>query len=36
MHNHSARRKGSFVAVNCGAIPRELIGSELFGYTEGA
>ncbi|HBS60665.1 MAG TPA: hypothetical protein DEA44_15565, partial [Firmicutes bacterium] len=25
-----------FVALNCGVIPRELIGSELFGYVEGA
>ncbi|MEA1962022.1 MAG: sigma 54-interacting transcriptional regulator, partial [Bacillota bacterium] len=36
IHNYSRRRKGPFVAVNCGAIPRELIGSELFGYVEGA
>lgn len=36
IHNRSARRKGPFVAVNCGAIPRELIASELFGYSEGA
>jgi transcriptional regulator with PAS, ATPase and Fis domain len=36
IHNRSARRKGPFVAVNCGAIPRELIASELFGYAEGA
>ncbi|QDR81591.1 sigma 54-interacting transcriptional regulator [Sporomusa termitida] len=36
IHNQSARRKGPFVAVNCGAIPRELMISELFGYTEGA
>jgi transcriptional regulator with PAS, ATPase and Fis domain len=36
IHNQSARCKGPFVAVNCGAIPRELIVSELFGYTEGA
>lgn len=36
IHNRSARRKGPFVAVNCGAIPRELIGSELFGYADGA
>lgn len=27
---------GPFVAINCGAIPRELIGSELFGYVDGA
>jgi len=36
IHNRSARRRGPFVAVNCGAIPRELIASELFGYAEGA
>jgi PAS domain S-box-containing protein len=36
IHNQSERRKGPFVAVNCGAIPRELIASELFGYQEGA
>ncbi len=36
IHNRSARRKGPFVAVNCGAIPRELIASELFGYADGA
>ncbi|WP_425802928.1 sigma-54 interaction domain-containing protein [Desulfitobacterium sp. Sab5] len=36
IHNRSPRRKGPFVAVNCGAIPRELIGSEIFGYTDGA
>jgi PAS domain S-box-containing protein len=36
IHNESARSNDPFVAVNCGAIPRELIGSELFGYEEGA
>jgi transcriptional regulator of acetoin/glycerol metabolism len=36
IHNRSARRRGPFIAINCGAIPRELIGSELFGYVEGA
>jgi len=36
IHNRSPRKKGPFVAVNCGAIPRELIASELFGYEEGA
>ncbi|MBP2667440.1 MAG: modulated sigma54 specific transcriptional regulator, Fis family [Firmicutes bacterium] len=36
IHNRSEQRKGPFVAVNCGIIPRELIGSELFGYAEGA
>jgi len=36
IHNESARKRGPFIAVNCGAIPRDLIGSELFGYEEGA
>ncbi len=36
IHNASARAQGPFVAVNCGAIPRELIESEFFGYEEGA
>lgn len=36
IHNESPRRQGPFVAINCGAIPRELIASELFGYVEGA
>jgi PAS domain S-box-containing protein len=36
IHNHSEQRNGPFVALNCGVIPRELIGSELFGYVEGA
>jgi transcriptional regulator of acetoin/glycerol metabolism len=36
IHNASHRRKGPFVAINCGAIPKELIGSELFGYSDGA
>jgi PAS domain S-box-containing protein len=36
IHNRGLRRRGPFVAVNCGAIPRDLIGSELFGYVEGA
>jgi PAS domain S-box-containing protein len=36
IHNRSKQRNGPFVAVNCGVIPRELIGSELFGYVEGA
>lgn len=33
---NESRRSGRFVAVNCGAIPSELIQSELFGYVEGA
>lgn len=36
IHNKSARRNGPFIALNCGAIPRELVGSELFGYEDGA
>jgi transcriptional regulator with PAS, ATPase and Fis domain len=36
IHNESARRSGPFVAINCAALPRELIASELFGYNEGA
>ena len=36
IHNQSQRCQGPFIAINCGAIPRELIGSELFGYVEGA
>ncbi|MEG1497453.1 MAG: sigma 54-interacting transcriptional regulator [Clostridiales bacterium] len=36
IHNNSPRKAGPFVAINCGAIPRDLIGSELFGYIEGS
>jgi len=36
IHNESLRCNGPFIAVNCGAIPRELMGSELFGYADGA
>ncbi len=36
IHNASSRREESFVSVNCGAIPRGLVESELFGYEGGA
>src|SRR5690606_35151629 len=36
IHNASKRSKHPFVAVNCAAIPENLIDSELFGYEEGA
>lgn len=36
IHNNSKRRQGPFIKVNCGAIPFELIESELFGYEEGS
>lgn len=36
IHNTSKRRQRAFVAVNCGAIPPNLLESELFGYVEGA
>jgi len=36
LHEHSKRKENNFVAVNCGAIPRELIDSELFGHEAGA
>ena len=36
IHYSSARAKGPFVTVNCGAIPENLLESELFGYEKGA
>jgi len=36
LHDHSARRGKPFIKVNCAAIPKELIESELFGYERGA
>ena len=36
IHNYSNRRDKPFIAINCAAIPRDLVESELFGYEEGA
>lgn len=36
IHNSSPHRRGPFVALNCAAIPRELMESEIFGYRAGA
>ncbi len=36
IHNLSNRREYPFITVNCAAIPKELLESELFGYEEGA
>lgn len=36
IHNNGPRATGSFVAVNCGAIPPELMESELFGHVKGS
>jgi PAS domain S-box-containing protein len=36
LHNLSRRGKGPFVAINCGALPDNLLESELFGYKKGA
>ena len=36
IHNGSPRKNEPFIAINCAALPRELIQSELFGYEQGA
>jgi two-component system, NtrC family, response regulator len=36
LHDLSARKRGRFVAINCAAIPENLLESELFGYEKGA
>lgn len=36
IHNNSGRRTRAFVPINCGAIPEDLVESELFGYVRGA
>ena len=36
LHNRSPRAKGPFISVNCGAIPENLLESELFGHVRGA
>ncbi|MCU1322471.1 MAG: response regulator with CheY-like receiver, AAA-type ATPase, and DNA-binding domain [Acidobacteriaceae bacterium] len=36
IHQNSRRRNKDFVAINCGAIPKDLVESELFGYVRGA
>ncbi|PKO59133.1 MAG: sigma-54-dependent Fis family transcriptional regulator [Betaproteobacteria bacterium HGW-Betaproteobacteria-19] len=36
IHHHSPRRKGAFIAINCAAIPENLLEATLFGYEKGA
>ncbi|EAZ80769.1 sigma-54-dependent transcriptional regulator [Algoriphagus machipongonensis] len=36
IHDLSTRKNGPFVAIDCGALPKELAGSELFGHVKGA
>jgi len=36
IHQYSSRRQASFFVVNCGALPKELVNSELFGHVKGS
>ncbi|ASP40601.1 sigma-54-dependent Fis family transcriptional regulator [Bacterioplanes sanyensis] len=36
IHQHSQRRKGAFIAINCAAIPENMLEAMLFGYEKGA
>lgn len=36
IHNNSSRKNAPYVVINCAAIPRDLIASEFFGYSDGA
>lgn len=36
IHEFSARKNGPFIAIDCGALPKDLAGSELFGHVKGA
>jgi len=36
LHDYSPRTKGPFIAINCGAIPEQLLESELFGHRKGS
>ncbi|WP_425637548.1 sigma-54-dependent transcriptional regulator [Algoriphagus yeomjeoni] len=36
IHDFSTRKDGAFIAIDCGALPKELAGSELFGHVKGA